>query len=255
MISFLYFCKEITTFMIIGADMHITTYTIAEHLPRLILGEHEGRVCLCDWDLPERQRLWVRQIKRYLANTTQNTQTQTTPSTTIYTIPSITNTEPLITNTEHPIANTEHSETYTTPSLNPTISLLMEYNTPTSHLFVAESTPLLEEVKAYLDAYNGGHQGPCDVPMMLLGTVFQQTVWQALRTIPYGTTLTYQQFAQRLHHASAVRAIAHAIGQNMLSILLPCHRVIGGHGHLTGYAGGLTAKTYLLQIEQSSKSQ
>ncbi len=193
MTSFLYFCKEITIFMIIGADMHITTYTIAEHLPRLILGEHEGKVCLCDWDLPHRKAIMLRQLGRYLSLTAQDIQ--------------------------------------------------------------AESTPLLEEVKAYLDAYNGGHQGPCDVPMMLLGTVFQQTVWQALRTIPYGTTLTYQQFAQRLHHASAVRAIAHAIGQNMLSILLPCHRVIGGHGHLTGYAGGLTAKTYLLQIEQVSKSQ
>ncbi len=176
--------------MLIDTDMNITTYTLAPHLPRLILGEHEGRVCLCDWDLPQRKTVMLRQIGRYLALS------------------------------EHDIQ--------------------------------AETTPLLEQVKAYLDAYNSGSQASCDVPLLLLGTPFQQTVWQALRTIPYGTTLTYRQFAQRLHHESALRAIAHAIGQNPLSIILPCHRIIGTNGALTGYAGGLSAKAYLLQKEQAS---
>ena len=81
------------------------------------------------------------------------------------------------------------------------------------------------------------------------GTPFQQTVWQALLHIPFGQTISYSGLSQRIGQASAVRAVAAAVGRNPISIVVPCHRVLGANGSLTGYAGGLDRKAALLTIE------
>jgi AraC family transcriptional regulator of adaptative response/methylated-DNA-[protein]-cysteine methyltransferase len=83
------------------------------------------------------------------------------------------------------------------------------------------------------------------------GTAFQNRVWQALLGIPYGETRTYKQQAKALGALAAIRAVAHANGQNRLAILVPCHRVIGVNGSLTGYGGGLWRKQFLLNLEKS----
>ena len=82
-----------------------------------------------------------------------------------------------------------------------------------------------------------------------MGTDFQQKVWQALQNIPFGKTQSYGQLAESLNMPSAVRAVANANGANAISIIVPCHRIIGSNGTLTGYAGGLGAKKRLLEIE------
>lgn len=84
------------------------------------------------------------------------------------------------------------------------------------------------------------------------GTAFQQAVWQALLSIPLGTTCTYGELAAAIGKPSAVRAVGTAIGRNPISILIPCHRVLGGQGQLTGYAGGVWRKQALLQLENAS---
>ncbi len=89
-----------------------------------------------------------------------------------------------------------------------------------------------------------------DLPLTLAGTQFQQQVWQQLRLIPYGQTISYQQLAQNIANKTAVRAVANANAANPLAIIIPCHRVIGANGKLTGYAGGLATKQALLNLEQ-----
>lgn len=101
-----------------------------------------------------------------------------------------------------------------------------------------------------LDEYFAGRRQRFTVGVELGGTPLQRAVWEALQEIPYGATATYSQVAARVGRPTAVRAVAHAIGQNPLSILVPCHRVVGTDGRLHGYAGGLAAKRYLLQLEQ-----
>ncbi|MDE5827293.1 MAG: methylated-DNA--[protein]-cysteine S-methyltransferase, partial [Duncaniella sp.] len=91
-------------------------------------------------------------------------------------------------------------------------------------------------------------------PLLFVGTEFQKKVWDGLMTIPYGTTLSYLELAGRLDIPSAVRAVANANGANGISIFAPCHRVIGSDHTLTGYAGGLDAKRYLLTLEGVSLS-
>ena len=93
------------------------------------------------------------------------------------------------------------------------------------------------------------------VPLQLYGTPFQQSVWQELAKIPFGETRTYQQLANQLGNSRAVRAVGAANGKNPLSIILPCHRVIGSSGALTGFAGGLPAKSYLLALEGVRQEQ
>ena len=100
-----------------------------------------------------------------------------------------------------------------------------------------------------LDAYFSGQHPRWDVPLLLAGTAFQQSVWRELLTIPWGTTISYGELARRLHKPRAVRAVANAVGANALSIFVPCHRIIGSAQSLTGYAGGLPAKHFLLTHE------
>lgn len=112
--------------------------------------------------------------------------------------------------------------------------------------------PLLERAATQLDEYMGGHRTQFDLPLSLhLGTAFQQAVWQALLGIACGQTLSYAALAQRLDKPHAVRAVAGAVGRNPISLIVPCHRVLGSDGSLTGYAGGLERKAALLQLERT----
>lgn len=103
-----------------------------------------------------------------------------------------------------------------------------------------------------LDLYFQGRLKVFATPLETIGTAFQQQVWNALLTIPYGETRSYKEQAQQLGNSKAIRAVAAANGQNKVSILIPCHRVIGSDGKLTGYAGGLRRKKFLLNLEQNS---
>lgn len=110
--------------------------------------------------------------------------------------------------------------------------------------------PVLVRARAQIEEYFTGRRRDFDIPLSAGGTQFQQQVWEALGTIPYGLTASYGQIAQRLGlPAGASRAVGAANGANPLAIVVPCHRVIGSNGSLTGYAGGLQRKRLLLQLE------
>lgn len=116
-----------------------------------------------------------------------------------------------------------------------------------------ETTSVLEDTKRQLDEYFAGKRKAFDIQLCLLGTDFQHKVWNALRSIPYGSTKSYKDIAQGIGKPKAVRAVAGAIGANAISILIPCHRVIGSNHSLTGYAGGLEAKRGLLGMETQER--
>ena len=109
------------------------------------------------------------------------------------------------------------------------------------------------EAAAQLAGYFAGTRHFFQLPLRAAGTAFQQAAWTALQQIPYGQTRSYQQQAAAIQRPAAVRAIGTANGRNPLSIIVPCHRVIGANGSLTGYGGGLTAKAWLLEHEQKCK--
>jgi len=112
--------------------------------------------------------------------------------------------------------------------------------------------PVLSAAATQLDEYFAGTRTTFDLPLDLRGTAFQLAAWQALAEIPYGETRTYAEQAARLGRPAAVRAVGTANGRNPLSIVLPCHRVVGSDGALRGFAGGLEAKVALLAFEQGS---
>lgn len=103
------------------------------------------------------------------------------------------------------------------------------------------------QARAWLDTYFAGQRPAVDFPLDPRGTDLQRRVWQALRDVPYGQTTTYGQLAKKLQ--SSPRAVGGAVGRNPLSILIPCHRVLGADGSLTGYAGGIERKRLLLTLE------
>lgn len=110
--------------------------------------------------------------------------------------------------------------------------------------------PVLLLAAAQLAQYFAGQRTVFDVPLDLsLGTRFQQSVWQALRHIAPGVTCSYKALSAAIDHPTAMRAVGAAVGRNPLSIIVPCHRVVGANGALTGYAGGLDRKTALLHLE------
>ncbi|MFI6497074.1 methylated-DNA--[protein]-cysteine S-methyltransferase [Nonomuraea typhae] len=109
------------------------------------------------------------------------------------------------------------------------------------------------EVTAQLGAYFAGTLKEFDLPMNLVGTPFQKEVWAALQQVPFGETLTYGGLAERLGRPpSAARAVGSANGHNPVSIIIPCHRLVGANGDLTGYGGGLPVKRYLLDLERGT---
>lgn len=117
-----------------------------------------------------------------------------------------------------------------------------------------KNLPVFEEARRWLDVYFSGRKPDFTPPTAPAGTAFQQSVWEILRTIPYGQTVTYGAIARRIEQNTGRRmsaqAVGGAVGRNPISILIPCHRVVGTNGSLTGYAGGLDKKAYLLRIEE-----
>lgn len=109
---------------------------------------------------------------------------------------------------------------------------------------------LLDEPVRQLMAYFQGRLKTFDVPVAPVGTAFQQAVWRQLQAIPYGETMSYGELARRLDHPKAVRAVGLANGSNPISIIIPCHRVVGSNGSLVGYGGGLPIKQALLALER-----
>jgi methylated-DNA-[protein]-cysteine S-methyltransferase len=110
-------------------------------------------------------------------------------------------------------------------------------------------TPLLDRAVAQLEEYFAGTRRDFDLPLDPLGTPFQHSAWMVLRTIPYGRTISYGRQAQQLGDPNKARAVGAANGKNPLSIVVPCHRVIGSGGQLTGFAAGLDVKSWLLDHE------
>jgi methylated-DNA-[protein]-cysteine S-methyltransferase len=115
-------------------------------------------------------------------------------------------------------------------------------------------TGRFKRLKTQLAAYFAGSREPFDVAFHLQGTPFQIKVWQTLREIPYGRVVSYQWVADRVGTPAAVRAVGAANGRNPVSIIIPCHRVIGKNGSLTGYGGGLDVKKRLLRLENPTAS-
>ena len=109
--------------------------------------------------------------------------------------------------------------------------------------------PAFRQVAEELLDYFDGRRRSFDVPLAPTGTPFQRRVWDALRAVPFGATVTYGRLAASLGHPSASRAVGAAVGRNPVSIIVPCHRVVGARGTLTGYAGGLQRKRALLAVE------
>lgn len=122
-------------------------------------------------------------------------------------------------------------------------------NTVKPAQFTVESTPLLERAFEQIEEYFAEKRTEFDLPLKPEGTLFEQSVWNALLSIPYGETRTYGQIAGTIGNIKASRAVGRAVGRNPLSIIIPCHRVIGHNGSLTGYAGGIDMKRALLEIE------
>jgi len=112
--------------------------------------------------------------------------------------------------------------------------------------------PILRQAAAQLAEYFAGRRRTFDVPLDMAGTAFQRDVWEALRTIPFGETRSYRDVARQIGRPRAVRAVGAANGRNPVSIIAPCHRVVGSGGALTGFAGGLERKAQLLALESAS---
>ncbi len=134
--------------------------------------------------------------------------------------------------------------------------VLLSSNAPPAE---SQSTPedvaLLDRLEEQLEEYFCGTRRGFDLPVRLTGTPFQRQVWAQLRQIPYGETRTYGEIAAALGNPKASRAVGAACGRNDILLLIPCHRVVGKNGALTGFsaAGGLAAKEYLLRLEQTSE--
>jgi AraC family transcriptional regulator of adaptative response/methylated-DNA-[protein]-cysteine methyltransferase len=118
-------------------------------------------------------------------------------------------------------------------------------------VFLPGDHPHMQWVKTELDSYFNSNLQEFTIPIQAPGTSFQESVWQALRNIPYGETRSYAEIAEQIDHPTAVRSVGRANGDNRIAIIIPCHRVVGADGELTGYGGGLWRKEYLLKLEQA----
>ena len=116
--------------------------------------------------------------------------------------------------------------------------------------FVEQSDKVLEQTMKQVDEYLSGNRKEFDMPLLMVGTDFQKRVWQALTRVPHGATSTYGQIAEDIGSPKAVRAVGNASSVNPISIIVPCHRIIGGDGGLVGYGGGLSVKRRLLELER-----
>ena len=124
-----------------------------------------------------------------------------------------------------------------------------------SDIEIKDDLPIFGHVETWLESYFSGKQTPITFPLQPKGTIFQERVWKILQEIPYGETMTYGEIAQRIAKEKCVatysaQAVGQAVGKNPISILIPCHRVLGKNGALTGYAGGVHRKEQLLNLER-----
>ena len=124
-----------------------------------------------------------------------------------------------------------------------------------SDIEMKDDLPIFGQVETWLESYFSGKQTSITFPLQPKGTIFQERVWKILQEIPYGETMTYGEIAQRIAKEKGVatysaQAVGQAVGKNPISILIPCHRVLGKNGALTGYAGGVHRKEQLLRIER-----
>lgn len=125
---------------------------------------------------------------------------------------------------------------------------------------ISQETPVLTQAKKWLDVYFSGKEPDFTPPLHPTGSTFRQAVWQILLQIPYGQTMTYGEIAKKLtkmqgaSHMSA-QAVGGAVGHNEVSIIIPCHRVVGTNGSLTGYAGGIEKKIALLELERTDMNK
>jgi methylated-DNA-[protein]-cysteine S-methyltransferase len=119
--------------------------------------------------------------------------------------------------------------------------------------FIEQDDEVISRARMQLEEYLSGNRTRFDLPLLMVGTGFQKSVWNALTEVPYGKTATYLDLAKTLGNEKAVRAVAGANGANALAIVIPCHRIVGSHGELVGYSGGLAVKQRLLQLEQGSR--
>lgn len=117
--------------------------------------------------------------------------------------------------------------------------------------FIEKDDEVLRETRKQLDEYFKMKRKSFDIPLLMLGTAFQKSVWSALLEIPYAKTASYLELSQSIGKEKAVRAVANANGANAIAIIIPCHRIIGSNGELTGYAGGLSVKKKLLDLESN----
>lgn len=116
-----------------------------------------------------------------------------------------------------------------------------------------QNHPYIDLLKDELAAYFEGRRREFSVPVALPGTDFQKQVSDEVANTPYGQTLSYRQLAEKIQKPEAVRAVANAVGKNRLALIIPCHRIVGSNGGLTGYAWGLWRKQWLLEMEQAQQ--
>ena len=119
--------------------------------------------------------------------------------------------------------------------------------------FIKAETTLLKKASAQIEEYLNGKRKKFSLPLAMHGTEFQMDVWRALQSIPFGETRSYKEIAELVNRPKAVRAVGMANHRNPISIIVPCHRVIGHNGSLTGYGGGLPLKKYLLELENARR--
>jgi len=117
--------------------------------------------------------------------------------------------------------------------------------------YVEQSSIVIDDTMRQMKEYFANERKEFDIPLLMVGTEFQKSVWEGLMQIPYGTTASYLELSKNIGNEKAVRAVASANGANAISIMIPCHRIIGSNGDLVGYAGGLPVKKRLLEIENN----
>jgi len=117
--------------------------------------------------------------------------------------------------------------------------------------YIEQDDYVLSETRSQLDEYINGTRCNFTIPLQMVGSEFQQSVWKALLNVPYGSTSSYSKIAKDIGNINAVRAVANANGANCIGIIIPCHRIIGSNGELVGYAGGLPVKKKLLTLEKN----
>ncbi len=118
--------------------------------------------------------------------------------------------------------------------------------------FIEQDDDILQATVSQIDEYLSASRSVFDIPILTVGTDFQKAVWTALMTVSYGETSTYSQIARVIGNTKSVRAVAGANGANAIALIIPCHRIIGSDGQLTGYGGGVSVKKRLLDLEQSN---